>query len=201
MSNNKEIIIFLDLDSVLVNFVKGSLFALGVTEYTIPPNEPNMERWPGVNVSVRDFWKAIDKTESEFWLNLEKYDYADELVDYSLSKGQVFFLTSPSRNPYCLSGKAMWLQRHFPKLTRKVIYTPAKYLCAAPNRILVDDSLHKVKPFIDHGGRAVLFPQPYNVAWNQFVESKLSTIDYTKRMIDSRILEINSDGYAASPLK
>jgi 5'(3')-deoxyribonucleotidase len=162
-------LIFLDLDNVLVDFIPGALKALGVTSFSIPPNEPNMEKWPGVNCTTEQFWLSIDKTGEQFWAELKKYDYADELVSVCKSFGEVFFLTSPSRNPKCLSGKLMWVQKHFPELQRKIVLTPAKYLCAAPDRVLIDDSQHKTDKFSKFGGLSVLFPQEYNKAWTDFL--------------------------------
>lgn len=161
-------ICFLDLDSVLVDFISGALKALGVNNYTIPLNESNMEKWPGVNCTTEQFWLSIDKTGEDFWAELEKYDYADELVSVCKSFGEVFFLTSPSRNPKCLSGKLIWVQKHFPELQRKIVLTPAKYLCAAPDRVLIDDTILKCDKFSKFGGLSVLFPQEYNRAWNDF---------------------------------
>jgi 5'(3')-deoxyribonucleotidase len=182
MKQNK-LTIFLDLDGVIADFITAAMSALNVTYYTIPPDEPNIEKWPGVNVSTKEFWSAIDKTNEDFWFNILKYDYSDELVRLCHSYGEVFFLTSPSRNPACLSGKMMWIKKHYPRMARNAIMTPAKYLCAAPNRVLIDDTEAKVDKFIEYGGSAILFPQPYNRAWHGFDE-KITKVQYVKNCLD-----------------
>jgi 5'(3')-deoxyribonucleotidase len=177
-------IVYLDIDSVIADFISAAMTALNVTTYTIPPNEPNIEKWTGVNVSTREFWKAIDKTNEEFWVNIPKYDYSDELVKLCHNYGEVFFLTSPSRNPACLSGKMMWIKRYFPRMARNIVLTPAKYLCAAPNRVLIDDSETKCDKFIQYGGSTILFPQPYNRAWNNFNNTGKSKVEYVRDQLE-----------------
>jgi len=185
---NDKLILFLDIDSVIANFIKSAMAALNITNYSIPPNEPDIEKWGGVNVTTDEFWAAIGKTKEDFWANIEKYDYSDELVRLCESYGEVHFLTSPSRNPSCLSGKMMWVQRHYPHLQRKIILTPNKYLLAAPNRILLDDTESKVKKFKKYGGEVILFPQEYNKAWNIFTSGEhiwgKDKVKYVKYSLD-----------------
>jgi 5'(3')-deoxyribonucleotidase len=174
-------IIYLDLDGVLVDFVSGALKTLGVTNYKIPPNGYKIESWKGVGVSTKEFWKAIDATNEHFWADLEKYPWSDKLVRLCESYGSVFILTSPSRNPYCLAGKMMWLKKHYPRLTRSVIMTPHKYLCAAPNRILIDDNDDKINKFIEYGGTGILFPQMWNTA---HALNGLDKVEYVETYLD-----------------
>jgi 5'(3')-deoxyribonucleotidase len=164
----KELIIFQDLDGCIANFCDAAMKALGVIEYTIPPNEPNMEKWPGVNCTTKEFWLAIDKTEEDFWVGIEKFPHSDSIIKMLHTYGDVFFLTSPSRNPKCLSGKAMWIKKHYPRMVRNVVYTPAKYLCANSHSILLDDTKSKLDKFAEHGGWTIMWPQPYNEAWAEF---------------------------------
>lgn len=171
-------IIYLDLDGVLVDFVSGALKEIGVTEYSIPQNEYNIENWGGVNISTEDFWLAIDKTNEHFWANLEKFSWADDLVELCQDFGEVFFLSSPSRNPYCVAGKMLWIQKHYPKLVRNVILTGKKHHCSAKGRVLIDDSPHKVTPFLKYGGEGILFPAAYNLVGEvddviDYIEKKL----------------------------
>lgn len=175
------------MDGCITDFVKGSLASLNIKEYSIPPGETEINKWPGVNISKTKFWKAIDATKEDFWVNLEKYPWTDELVEMCEKMGDLFILTSPSRNPHCLSGKMMWVQRYYERLQRKIVMTPAKYLCAAPGRILIDDTEDKINKFNDYGGDGILFPQPYNKNWNNFTDSKLNITEY----IQNKIISIN----------
>jgi 5'(3')-deoxyribonucleotidase len=159
---NKKLKVMLDMDGVLVNMIQGTIKALGITDYEIPNGEYDITKWKGVNVTTAQFWKKVDETNEHFWDNLEKYEWSDDLVKLCESYGEIFILTSPSRNPYCLAGKLMWLNRHYPRLTRKIIMTPHKYLCAAPGRVLLDDSDKKIEKFAEYNGGTILFPQPWN---------------------------------------
>ena len=170
-----KIITFLDLDGVLANFVDGALKELGITEnYTVGPGY-NIEEWEGVNLTTRQFWSVVDKTNEKFWLDLEPYPWTFELFDLCKEySDEVYFLTSPARNPYCSAGKMQWIIKHFPKMRRNTILTPQKHLLAGPNRFLIDDSEHKVDPFTDHGGTGILFPQP----WNRLASCGQSKVEY-----------------------
>jgi len=75
----------------------------------------------------------------------------------------VVILSSPSDLPACVEGKVEWLHR----FTRNPRYKDfmlgrRKYLCAAPGRILVDDSQHNIDAFRKAGGEGIVFPQPWN---------------------------------------
>lgn len=186
MNKNKNKIIFLDLDGVLVNFVKGSLAELNVDikDIEIPARQYDMTKWGNIGVkNQEEFWQIIDKKGAEFWAGLEKYPWADELVDYCLSKAKVFFLTSPARNPLCSAGKMEWIQKYYPKLRRNVVLTPAKYLCANKNALLIDDSEHKIFPFKNAGGNICIFPQLWNS--NFGYPTHENKMKFVKTMIDN----------------
>lgn len=171
-------IIFLDMDGVLVDMVSGAFKSLNITDYKIPPMEYDMTKWEGVNLSTRDFWDAIDKTNEHFWANLDKYLWSDELVKLCEQYGDLFILTAPSRNPYCLAGKMMWIKKYYPQLVRKIIITPHKYLCAARNRILIDDTDAKIEKFAKHGGKTILFPQLWNKNYKLVNIDKIEFLKY-----------------------
>ena len=174
-------LIFIDLDSVIVQFYQGALKVLGVTNYSIPINEPSMEKWPGVNVTTSEFWRAIDATNEKFWAELEPYSYARDLVKVCESYGETFILTAPARNPYCLAGKKMWVQKHLPRLSGKMIITKHKYLCAAPNRVLIDDNNEQCDKFSAAGGGTILFPQLFN---RNHALAIVDKVEYVKLQLD-----------------
>ena len=179
-----KITIFLDLDGILVDFVNGSLKALNISNYTITPSVNNIEKWEGVNVTKSQFWKAIDATNEHFWADLEKYDHANDLVKLCESYGEVFILSSPSRNPYCSAGKKMWMDKHFPRLSNKMILTSHKYLCAAPNRILIDDTTAMTDKFTEYGGTAILLPQLWN---KNYSLAGVDKVEYVKLFLDTYV--------------
>lgn len=180
MEMNK--IIYLDLDGVLVNFVKGVYEILGEKSPIL--GESDMTKWYGL--SHNQFWKEINKYGEAWWADLERLSWADELFDFCQEKFELdnmFFLTSPSRLPGCLSGKLKWIQKHYPQMQRKVIFTPQKHLCAREGRILIDDTKSKTSKFHEYGGVGLLFPALYNDCW------KLADkpVDFIKEQINNII--------------
>lgn len=73
-------------------------------------------------------------------------------------------------------------------MARNVVFTPAKYLCAAPNRVLIDDTEKKISEFHACGGNTILFPQLYNFAGREFEAGREkwgdSKVEYVKNGLD-----------------
>jgi hypothetical protein len=63
------------------------------------------------------------------------------------------------------------MQRHLGRSFRDFLIGPSKHLLAKPDVALIDDRHGNVRSFREHGGRAVLFPQPWNA--NHHVEDRL----------------------------
>lgn len=162
--------LYIDLDGVLCNFVKGC-FDLFEEEF-IP------ERWPDgeweigkvLGISKNHFWRIIDGGGHDFWANLEPLPWFDELVQLSNSIDPNFhLLTSPSRNPNCSKGKMIWIQKHFGWDFRRFILASAKskHHCSGPNRILIDDKPSNIEDWIAAGGTGILFPTVWNTPFDQ----------------------------------
>lgn len=168
-------IVFLDLDGVLADFVSSALEALGKSIDLNQQLEYSIENWFGI--TQKEFWLTIDSYGEDFWRNLDVYPWARELVNM-MPKHDTYILSSPSRNPVSSSGKVAWVQANFPKLKGKIILTSHKHLLSSPNRILIDDSEHKINPFIKSGGEGILFPQPWNYNFFQGItpEQKISFV-------------------------
>jgi 5'(3')-deoxyribonucleotidase len=160
MKNKK--IYLIDLDGVMAMFVRGAMKALNITDYSVPKGVHPIEKWNGVNVTTEHFWEAIDAGGESFWENLEKYPWADDLLRFCEKSGSTFFLTAPSRNPLCCSGKMKWIKKHYPHMISRTILTRHKYLLASPNKILIDDTETQIDSFVQWGGNGLLFPQLWN---------------------------------------
>ena len=82
----------------------------------------------------------------------------------------VYFLSHPSEQPFCASGKLHWLGKHFPDAMagQHYVLTAHKHFLAGPGRLLVDDGERHCDRFCQDesgrptGGAAVLFPQRWN---------------------------------------
>lgn len=115
-------IVFIDMDGVLANFCASPMFE---NADQIKNNPPRMydqyffETLPPIDGAMSQVRRLI---QSEMY--------------------HIEILTKPVRfTHYSYSEKAAWIWKWFPELGDKVNMTQNKTLFAAPNRILVDDSL------------------------------------------------------------
>ena len=155
-----------DLDGVLSHWEKSAAKTLGV-DYNDPEireklkNGKRMETFVGGDDKM---WLMIDKEGEEWWENMEKLPWADDLVDMLRKETKdFFFLSSPSKCPMCYSGKMKWVLKNYPDLNKNLFLGCKKYLFANPNVLLVDDTEKKVKKFRKNGGHAFLWPQPLKI--------------------------------------
>ena len=157
--------IFLDMDGVLANFVKGALEAHSLDVGMF------LEKWGSykgifdickvIKMSSTTFWEGIDSC-SGFWENLEAHEWTENLMDLCSIYGDVFICTTPSLHSNSCAGKIRWLQKHFGYGFRKYILTEYKSLLAGSNRVLIDDRDKNISSFHDAGGNGIVFPQIWN---------------------------------------
>lgn len=161
--------LFLDLDGVIVDLVSGFLKQIGADSYVIPNNTYKMYEWDYLkngkifNISKQQTDDLFD-SPSDFWVDLPKYPWSDDLVDFCKTLAGVenlFILSAPSKGESC-KGKVEWIEKHYPELSKQIILTKHKYLCASSDHILIDDSDWKIEDFISYGGNGVIFPQQWN---------------------------------------
>lgn len=152
--------ILIDLDGVLADFVTAALDVQGLPNVVVDRWE--MHECCGLTAS--DFWGTIDRQGYEFWANIDPYPWKDELL--ALLPTTFTVSTTPSRHPNCAAGKTAWMHQHFRgtngKVFRDYLIGEHKHLLAAPGRVLIDDSDKNCVKFCEHGGEAILFPQPWN---------------------------------------
>lgn len=168
--------VLVDMDGCTTNFVSG---AMRLHNKPWPYDDPVMQGPAGWDIykhwgmSPADFWSGMGY---EFWSNLDPYPWAAELVDLAkqaVGSENVAFCTSPAHQPGCIEGKIDWCKAFFPDvpvvITRAVRGQPApKHFLAHPDVILIDDYDKNVDTFIEHGGRAILFPMPWNTQHVQY---------------------------------
>lgn len=157
---------FIDLDGVLADFIRGvlELHKLPIEE-TISKLKGNYNIAEALGIPTIEFWGTIDNSR-DFWATLPKTHDADLILDTILHYypiKQVYLLTAPSYHPNCYYGKVKWVNKHYPKLARRLILTGHKHLIAAPSRLLIDDSDANCSKFIKAGGKAILYPRYWNV--------------------------------------
>lgn len=159
--------IFLDLDGVIANWDKSALRLLGLerdleTQRRIMEAEDLTSFHPEVYDMIRDV--GLD-----FWENIEPFPWAERLYKDLSNIAQVSFLTSGGNYAKrgakfvadACNGKLHWLEKHFPYGT--AIFTNAKYQCARPEALLVDDNRDNINRFIENGGVGFLWPLHYHI--------------------------------------
>lgn len=157
-------VIYLDMDGVLVQFVEGVLRLFERPELlaTWPKGEYRMSRVMGVPRAA--MWAGIDAGGAAWWANLEPYPWTRTLAEQLGEVAEVVIVSDPSGRGSAVAGKLHWLDVHLPQLAGDYLFGPRKELLARPGALLIDDCAAHVARFINAGGRAVLFPQPWNPA-------------------------------------
>ncbi len=182
------------MDGVITNFIKG----VGNLYYNSELHNNWRKIMAGMNVSdedsydvckllainPREFWAQIDQSPI-FWYNLRTYKWTRELVEILQQDYEVIILTSPSRTATCHKQKVEWLQDVFDINFRNYILCPAqlKNKLANKDAILIDDSTKNVESFRLAGGDAILFPQPWNKAYDELGMEYSETEEYSDRII------------------
>lgn len=141
--------IFIDMDGVLTNFVKGAQDA---------------EAIDGKKVD----WGKIHNLGSDFWANLEwvngSKDFYKWLVQFAKEQHIELCILSAVNYDAGVSGKNAWLDTHCPEISMQCRYfTKAgklKSRYAAKDALLIDDFGKNVEAFIMAGGLGVKFENP-----------------------------------------
>lgn len=157
--------IFLDMDGVLCDFVTHALRLHG-REY-VESEWPSgvYEMKDAIGVQDIEFWQPINNIGADWWAELPVFPWAAELVEFCESMGDVGIATSPNRDGASAAGKTAWMWKHFPRLARRMMIGPCKEWLARSGTVLIDDSDEKCRKFGAAGGRAIVFPQPWNSSY------------------------------------
>ena len=163
--------IFLDMDEVLVDFVGGVCKLFDITKEQLLEHQ-NPNEWTIVPALAKatdnpDFtdagmWEEIDQHGSDFWEDLEKLPWADELLELVDWCGTYHIVSSPNYHPHCYDGKVKWLKEEFAFEFNNFSIMKDKYLFAGEGRILIDDKPGNIESFRSYGGSAILFPSALN---------------------------------------
>jgi len=180
-----ERIIFLDMDGVLCDWVKGVCDVLGKDYHKMmslwTPGSQSLSDVLGVKKS--SYWNPIDKQGPKFWRGLPELPWFQELWDLASQHGKVMVLTSPSCHGSSAQGKMKWLADRFGRFQfRDFIITNRKWICAGPNRVLVDDNNRQCVDFRNPpdgspGGQTLLFPR----VWNENHEHHHDPMGYARK--------------------
>lgn len=159
MSDTKLI---LDLDGVFVDFADASCQVHERPEYRVT-SWNFFEEW---GITEQEFWEPIRNLGDYFYEHMvQPYPWAYDLLDVCLEFDEncVFASVSGGGHAEDYSGKLRCVRKYFGLQPLIVLPKGIKHMLAGVDRILVDDSDENVYDFREHGGRAIIFPQPWNM--------------------------------------
>lgn len=165
--------VLLDMDGVVADFVTALAELLRQPEKgTFGANPPTgrYDCCPHFGITHAEMWSAIDINSYGFWRDLPVHDWAQELYRRVLSLpyvDRVIWCSQPGNDPGCVAGKMQWLNDRSSLFfngspCRNFIFTPQKDLLAKPGVVLIDDCPEHCDSFQEAGGKAILFPMPWN---------------------------------------
>lgn len=161
--------IFLDLDGVLADFIKGmaNLFEKDYKYLTDNWKFASSKCEEVLGISREEFYDKIEEAGEAYWENLELFPHTMSLYNICKDIAPTYFLTKPIFHPSCVSGKLKWIYKHFGHGSQNYIFAIDKFLCARPGHILIDDLEKNVDKFREHGGSAILFPTITNIRYKE----------------------------------
>lgn len=154
---------FLDMDGVLVDFIKGICEAHERDNpYSDAKNAGSYWLHKIWGISNTKFWEPAQ--DADFWADLDKTPECDEIISrVEMVFGEnVCLLTAPSLAPGCMEGKREWITRNIPRYRDQFLIGSAKEFCGFPGSYLVDDMEKNIVKFQEAGGNGILFPRPWN---------------------------------------
>lgn len=152
--------IFLDVDGVLADFTSP---LLRFFDSNVPDDDLEWELWKSIGVTESEFVEAV--AAPGFFRRLPVYEGAWEFFDRLREMAPVTFCTAVFPSETSFSDRFNWLvDNEFlaPGQRGGFVITAEKHLLASPDRILIDDCEENVNRFREAGGRAILFPRPWN---------------------------------------
>ncbi len=154
--------VFLDMDGVLADFMSA---ACEIHDQPTPyTGEWDMAAHFGITSG--EFWAKIERA-TFFWRDIKPLPYLSQVLSLAgMLSSSVHLLSSPACHSTCHSGKFLWRQKNIPIPGPELILCKAehKHLLATPNRLLIDDKDENCQSWRDAGGKAIVFPQPWNSA-------------------------------------
>lgn len=144
--------IYLDMDGVLTDLATHIFQWHGV---------PYPNPWPKMEYNIaevmgKDCWDL----PTFFWSTMPKTKEFDAILRL-LRNNKITICTCPTDH-HSASGKLTWLKRNYPEGYDDFIICRDKSHLASRNVLLIDDCDEKVIKFRKAGGRAILFPRPWN---------------------------------------
>lgn len=152
--------VYVDMDGVLCDFVGDVCKFHNVSNPYF--NTDNIGEYSLNKILGKKYMDIFGPLDAQFWANLPKLPWCDDLMKKVSRKYEVHILTAPSGNKKCYEGKALWIEKHYPHLLDKLLIGRPKYCCAKSHSLLIDDKESNIDAFNEAGGLGLLVPQPWN---------------------------------------
>jgi hypothetical protein len=165
------------MDNVCNTFNPYLLWWFGVSDSQTDFNTPASQSYDvigttnavlGTHYNIRAFWNAVPRS---LWRDVpesEEYRWLLRTCQKFVSREELYFATSPTKDPDCLAGKLEWIQAHAPAwMHRQYFITPRKHKLGHRRELLIDDVEEHCRLFRKRGGKAILMPRPWNCARGQ----------------------------------
>lgn len=156
---NKKPVLLIDQDDVLAEYIKAVTVAFNKkysTKFTIE----DCNSWDLESVFGKEIYEVMH--QPQLFRTLEPVPGALEVFErlYKSDLFEIFIVTAA--NPTAVEPKYTWLQEHLPffPLTR-VMVCSVKYMVKGD--FLLDDGMHNIKAFSEHGGTSIVFNRPHNI--------------------------------------
>ncbi len=153
-------VLLVDMDGVLCAYNE-KLIAAGL----VRPEELTHERWEDCGFSPQRE-EAIRKLvySDGFFESLDPIPASPESLEALLSSGwDVYVCSRPPMNPRAWGGKYLWIQRHCPFLSGRVILTSCKAL--VKGHAFIDDSLQSLMEW--QNGTKILLQTNRHLAYDR----------------------------------
>jgi 5'(3')-deoxyribonucleotidase len=183
--------ILLDMDGVLVDFLNTLKEIFPEVDPEWPPKEWDVHKLFGV--SENDMWDRVHALGDSFWADMPTYDWMEQLLDMVSELSDEWYIsTSPSNHPSCVSGKLRWLQDAFGERFGNYFLGRNKFVLANSKAILIDDNDDNVNDFREAGGKAILFPQPWNSNRDRIDSDAIygGRLHYVRDRLEKALVEI-----------
>lgn len=135
---------------------------------------------------------TFNQQQWAYWKNrITEYDFASlqprewywELRAFLRRNKLDYYIITSATLPAHIAGKRIWLETYMPEiLDDRLIVTKAKHLCAAPNRLLLDDYMRNTNAWREAGGDAILVPAPHSSTSRHIHE--FNPVEEIKRWLD-----------------
>lgn len=150
---------FIDLNDVLADF-KG-----GACQYFKRPlqeikHDQFYEEW---GFTAADYWQGLDRVAPYFYREYVRlYPWHAELIQLLSARGGLTVVCGPPSTSCFVADKHNWVLRNIGN-NIPIVHCNIYEWLAKPDTCLISASSSEVNCFRAEGGKAVLFPQPWNL--------------------------------------